>query len=171
MWCPRDGVRLILAFTSIHPFGVELMSSKHGLSRTPEYTAWIAMLQRCGHRGDPKTVVGRSYYGGRGISVCEQWRSDFLEFLSCVGPRSSRNHILGRLDTYGNYDPEDAVWILRKAHAELTRERLGVVYQGRKWTYKSLAQLHGMQSAAFRRRLALGWETTTALHKPVRGSR
>jgi hypothetical protein len=39
----------------------------------PEYIAWKAMKQRC---YDPNFIHYR-YYGGRGITVCEEWRTDF----------------------------------------------------------------------------------------------
>lgn len=50
---------------------------KHGMSGTKEWEAWHSMLARC---YDEKRKDYQSY-GGRGITVCEQWRKSFVIFL------------------------------------------------------------------------------------------
>ena len=139
----------------------------HGLSRTAEYSAWITMLRRCGYRGEPSTTSEWHHYGGRGISVCEHWREDFLQFLSDVGKRPTRRHILGRRDVNGNYDPHNVEWTLRVTQAGRSGRNRGITYKGRKWGYKELAAAHCMSSKVLRRRLALGWELECALLRPT----
>jgi hypothetical protein len=82
------------------------ISKTHGLSRTPEYRAWIAMKERC------YSVNADSYnsYGGRGIIVYEGWINDFKSFLSHVGKKPSKLHSLDRIDTDGNYEPNNVRW-------------------------------------------------------------
>src|SRR2546429_188338 len=64
---------------------VSLASSTHRESvstgNSREYRAWTRMKQRC---YNPKTTRYESW-GGRGISVCEQWRDDFQQFLKDMG--------------------------------------------------------------------------------------
>jgi len=83
---------------------------KHGhatkrFGRSPEYISWCAMHQRC---SSPKT---RSFehYGGRGIKVCEHWKS-FEAFLEDVGPRPSLSHSIDRVEANGNYEPSNCRW-------------------------------------------------------------
>jgi hypothetical protein len=45
-------------------------------SRTPEYSRWCAMLQRCSNPNNPQY----DDYGDRGIEVCERWRSSFMNY-------------------------------------------------------------------------------------------
>jgi hypothetical protein len=73
--------------------------------RSPEYTTWAAILQRCGNSNNS------SYpnYGGRGISVCDRWRDSFEAFLSDMGQRP-KGCWIERKNNNGNYEPSNCVW-------------------------------------------------------------
>lgn len=73
-----------------------------------EYNAWKHMLERC---EDPDCNV-YEYYGARGISVCERWH-DFKLFIKDVGPKSSPELTLDRIDNDGNYEPGNVRWATR----------------------------------------------------------
>ena len=80
-------------------------STIHGLSNTPEYRSYRAMLRRCydeTHRAYP-------YYGGRGIKVCERWRKDFSKFYSDLG-RRPEGLTLDRIENDGDYEPNNCCW-------------------------------------------------------------
>lgn len=82
-----------------------LLRKQKGLSGTPEYTAWKAMHYRCSTPTHPEYVN----YGGRGITICNQWNS-YPAFLADVGKRPSNAHSLDRINTNGNYEPENVRW-------------------------------------------------------------
>lgn len=78
----------------------------HGLSASPEYGPWQAMKDRC---LNPRSRAWANY-GGRGITVCQEWATSFEAFLAAVGPRPSLKHTLGRFENDGNYEPGNAGW-------------------------------------------------------------
>lgn len=94
-------------------------SRKHGGTGTVEYIAWNAMVQRCTRESHP----AYKNYGGRGITVCAQWRHDFSAFLAHIGPRPSRNHSLDRIDNGRGYEPGNVRWATLSTQASNRRQR------------------------------------------------
>lgn len=75
------------------------------------------MKARCHRPSDPRF----SYYGGRGISVCDRWREDFAAFFADMGPRPSSKHSIDRINNDGNYEPGNCRWATQKEQMNNTR--------------------------------------------------
>jgi hypothetical protein len=73
---------------------------------TKEYDAYMNAWDRC-YRPTNKNYLN---YGGRGITMSQQWRSDFLLFLIDVGLAPTSLHSLNRIDNDGNYEKGNVKW-------------------------------------------------------------
>jgi hypothetical protein len=79
-------------------------STKHGMSGTPEYSSWKAMMARCYN----PCHVAYENYGGRGISVCDEWHS-VEAFFADMGERPP-GCSLDRIDPNEIYRPGNCRW-------------------------------------------------------------
>ncbi len=91
----------------------------HGMRNEPEYYIWCAMKARCLNPKDPSY----DYYGGRGITVCEEWQEDFMSFFDDMGPRPSGKHSLDRVDNNGDYEPGNCKWATKQEQTHNRRVR------------------------------------------------
>lgn len=109
-------------------------STKHGnktrSNPSPEYIAWVLMIQRCYNKNHP------SYpnYGGRGITVCERWLHSFESYLADVGKRPSSKHSADRYpnNETGNYEPSNFRWATKREQAGNVRTNKWLEYKGKK---------------------------------------
>ena len=89
--------------------------TKHGASGSRLYKAWNDMLQRC---GNPKLSNYR-HYGGKGIQVCSEWRSFDAFQTWALSAGYADGLTIDRLDSAGNYEPNNCRWIPRSENARL----------------------------------------------------
>lgn len=145
---------------------------KHGHAKTTdrpattEYAAWARMISRC---GNPE-ARGYRNYGGRGISVCSQWRDDFTSFLEDVGARPSPDHSLDRYpDNDGNYEPGNVRWATRDEQANNKRTTVRLTLRGETMALTEWARHLGIEYTTLRSRFHKGWSVEDMLTRPKRG--
>lgn len=78
-------------------------------AETTEYRSWSSMMSRCNNPNHDSWAS----YGGRGIGVCDRWRS-YRNFLADMGRKPTAAHSIERVDVNGNYDPANCRWATKK---------------------------------------------------------
>lgn len=130
--------------------------SKHGHSAggtgSPTYQSWVAMVARC----TSPTSGGYSYYGGRGVTVCDRWLESFENFLEDMGERPD-GKTLDRIDDALVYSKATCRWATRKEQQRNRRNTLFVEIDGETITMKEAAEKFGIHygTAMSRRRRGL----------------
>ena len=79
-------------------------ATKHGLSKTPVYNSWLAMISRCNNHNRNQY----KNYGGRGITVCSRWL-EFKNFFEDMGERPDGLTIERKNNNLG-YFKENCKW-------------------------------------------------------------
>ena len=122
----------------------------HGMSFTRTYTSWNSMHQRCSN------TKHKSYadYGGRGISVCDQWAT-FEGFYADMGDRPAKT-TLERKNSNGNYEPSNCIWASPDVQNNNRRNSLRVIYKGESMGFLQAATLSGIKRSSAKWELRKG---------------
>lgn len=84
---------------------------KHGKRHTRLYTKWLGMKNRCFNANDRHFDC----YGGRGITVCDEWKEDFEAFYDwAMANGYAENLTIDRINVDGNYEPSNCRWVTQK---------------------------------------------------------
>lgn len=144
----------------LQPAVVALMSTKHGMSGTPEFKTWAQMISRCENARLPDFKL----YGARGIKVCERWRADFLAFYADMGPRPSPRHSIDRINSNGDYELANCRWALPVVQARNTARNVYVEINGERMCAAEAADRFGIKRPTLYSRLARGVDPRVALN-------
>lgn len=86
-------------------------ATTHGLTQHPLYDVFNTMISRC-FRPDNKAYPD---YGGRGITVCDEWQDNFEVFYAwCINNGWAEGLDLDRRYNDGNYSPLNCRFVTRK---------------------------------------------------------
>lgn len=140
-------------------------ATKHGESHTRLFTIWVNMRDRC---NNPKN---KRYdrYGGRGISVCNEWNNNYEPFRDWSRENGYDENAkygectLDRIDVNGNYEPSNCRWTDIKTQQRNRTDNRIYEIDGR---IKSLAEWcedFNTSYSMVENRIRRGWDVKKAL--------
>lgn len=126
------------------------VKTTHGQRHHPLYQVWNNMKRRCYDKSN------KSYcrYGGRGITVCDEWLSDFKPFYDwAISNGYQKGLTVDRKNNNGNYHPLNCRFATPKMQARNTRQtklteqrakHIRILYKGGRMSMKKIGELYGI---------------------------
>lgn len=127
------------------------------------YGMWTGMNCRCSRPNDPNY----KHYGGRGISVCDEWR-DFEVFQTWAYSNGYKKGLtIDRIDVNGNYCPENCRWVDWYVQGNNRRNNVKYEFQGESHTLSEWSRILGYNRATLLSRIKSGWLIEKAFTTPI----
>ena len=128
----------------------------HGKRKTRLYRIWANMKTRCINPNDPHF----ERYGGRGITICDEWKNDFKAFYDwSMSHGYADNLTIDRIDNNGNYCPSNCRWVTVKVQNQNRRKRnvISITYNGETKSATEWARELNLGHDTIRQRYHKGW--------------
>lgn len=141
-------------------------SITHGDTRKRLYNVWISMKERCCN----KTNAAYANYGGRGITICDEWLYDYAVFKDwALNNGYDEKLTLDRIDVNGNYEPSNCRWATKREQAINRRNTLYINYKGETKPLSVWCEDLSLSYEAVRRRIRdKHWSADRAFETPFR---
>jgi hypothetical protein len=139
----------------------EILSHKtHGKTNTRIHRIWSGIKSRCSNKNLPEY----ERYGGRGITVCDEWKTDFQSFYEwAMSNGYSDNLTIDRIDNNKGYSPDNCRWVTYKEQANNKSNNVFLSFNGELKTISQWGDELGIKDGTIRARLNHGWSIEKAL--------
>lgn len=136
------------------------MNFKHGKINSRLYRIWANMKSRC---TNPK-ATRYATWGGRGITICDEWSNDFQSFYDWSMTHGYQDDLtIDRIDPDGNYEPENCRWVSYQKQ-NLNKKSIPVYeVNGIVFHQSEVERLFGVKRTTFQQRLKRGWTVERAV--------
>jgi hypothetical protein len=126
--------------------------------------SYDAMMRRCySHKCE-----SYSFYGGRGVSVCDEWVNDYKVFLKWAKENGWKKGLQLDKDKLGNgfmYSPSTCCWLTQSENVKYTRSATLFDYMGEKRTLTEIGRIAKINANTLRRSISKGLSLEDAINK------
>ena len=147
-----------------HKEEVAKRKTTHGLSKARIRNIWNHIKQRCTNPHD----TAFKYYGGKGITICDEWLNDFMSFYEWSMANGYTDELtIDRIDTNKGYNPSNCRWVSRMVQQNNRNAAHLFTVNGKTGSIAELCRIYNQNHETVRNRvLKKGWDIETALTTP-----
>lgn len=129
---------------------------KHGFcGKERLYSIWQDVKKRCLN----KNHCRYKNYGGRGITVCNEWKKSYLAFRTWALNNGYKEELtIDRINNDGNYEPKNCRWATIIEQANNRSNNHLIKYKGKEKTIAQWARKLNMKYSTFAGRIRIGWK-------------
>lgn len=133
-----------------------MAKTTHGLSKTRIYGIWKSMKKRC---HNPNSYDFNNY-GAKGVVVCDEWRSDFMNFYNWSMVNGYQEDLsIDRINGLGNYEPCNCRWVTMKVQqnnkTNMPKKKTAII-NGVELTLEECAEKYNINYYTIRTRYSIG---------------
>ena len=128
------------------------------------YTVWQSMKARC----DKENATNFKWYGAKGVRYCDAWKYFDVFRKWALQNGYADNMTLDRIDTSGNYAPENCRWVSWKAQQNNRSNNRIITIDGETHTLSEWSDIYGISTKTIQSRLRYGWSERDAITTPKR---
>ena len=138
----------------------------HGQSKTRLYNIYNSMLARCYNAKN----IRYENYGGKGVTVCEEWLGSFEAFYEWAMANGYKDDLsIDRKETSGNYEPSNCRWADVYEQMNNTTRNHYLEWNGKTQSMAQWAQETGIPYSTINQRInKLHWSVERTLTTPAR---
>jgi hypothetical protein len=138
---------------------------KHGQRNTSLYAVWHGLVERCTN----PNYHNFSDYGGRGITVCSEWRQfkNFFDWNASLGKNGYKRGLsIDRIDNNKGYFPSNCRWATATVQQRNKRNNKIITLNGISKSVAEWAEIYRVSRYLIYTRLKNGWEENEKLFIP-----
>lgn len=143
---------------------VKNANTTHGKSNTRLFNIWQNIKRRCYN----KNYKYYSYYGGKGIIMCEEWKNSFQAFYEwSIKNDYSDTLTIDRINSDKNYEPSNCRWVNRLVQQNNRKSNHKFTINGETKTIMEWCKIYNVPYERTRRRVVNEhWDIIDALTTP-----
>ena len=132
----------------------------HGGRYERLYSIWDGMKVRC------YAPTNKDYprWGGRGVTVCDEWKNDYAKFREWAYANGYDDKLtIDRIDPNGNYEPDNCRWITNEAQQRNRRNAITIEWDGEPMALADWCEKYNVKYVTANKAYHKGWD----LHKYI----